>query len=120
MSGPKQDHVKNPNIIILNGDTLSRLGQILWDLRSMQDIKQKEAANRMGVLQCHVSSLENADPDKLKIPKVPTLVNYANSIGYDVMLVKRGTLKVHPAPLVPVKKMPGTRRQRGFPSTFRW
>ncbi len=94
MSGPKAftaRHLQNPNIILIDAQTLSMLGTVLWDIRTMQDIKQKDVAERMGILQCHVSSLENGE--LLKIPKIPTFVNYLNSIDYDLFAIKRGTIK---------------------------
>lgn len=68
---------------VVTKKNMHQMGKFFWDTRTSTDIKQKDVAAQMGVLQGHVSSLEQADSPK--VPALKTLVKYLDCIGYEVV-----------------------------------
>lgn len=73
--------------IQLQANKINELPSLLWDLRTAQGMTQAQVAKALGKLQNYISQIENADPDKTKIPKLETLLPYLKAIKHKLVIV---------------------------------
>jgi transcriptional regulator with XRE-family HTH domain len=74
-----------PKTILLGPDNCWRIGERLKQIREELEIKQTEMAESTAMPQSAVSALESGR----RLPQINTLINYADSLGFDLVLVNR-------------------------------
>lgn len=79
------EKIVQPKTILLTRKNIKGIPGIIANIRIEKNVKQTKVAQSMGVLQSHVSTMENTT--KKKIPQIDTLIKYLSAVKCQLAII---------------------------------